>query len=403
MRDKLDLGSYAALVGDHRLPSALVGPGARHAGRRSGASAFPGAAGQPGRGPGPAHRRPAAPPGAAPDRCRRAAGLDRRGCWRTRMQRSPEVAGPMLRNGTIDRWLRRGRRRRHAAAAIDEATRCGTRRCWRRMVGRRDADHPRDRHPRPGGAAGLAAHGDLAGRAGRALDHALHTRRSRPTAGRDRDGAGGHGLGGGAAPGGCRRRRLENLETRHWFTGGAQRTGAWRLCYQLNPLSLASRRRPPVPGRRGCPTCCPRWRPCRPGTARRPAAGRPADRRFIEARRDERLDWRPQPAGRCDDGHRPAVATAPAGASAGEAATATSRSSASGLSPRCSRCCSSSAAGRGGSGWRKRWHRCTGRPADADRRDAGRRAGAGRATRPGWPPRRARLAEIEASLASCEA
>ena len=89
--------------------------------------------------------RPAAPS----DRSRSAASwLGPIGCWPTRCSGRRRVAGPMLRNGTIDRWLRRGVGDVSAAASIDEASRMrdaevlgGGRPC------RRPADHPVHRHP----------------------------------------------------------------------------------------------------------------------------------------------------------------------------------------------------------------------------------------------------------------
>ena len=83
------------------------------------------------------------------------------------MVRAPEIAGPMLRNGTIDRWLRRGvgdvaARRVHRRGRAPAGRRClGSGR-----PGRRPAHHPCGRDPRPRGPTGVAPFGDLAGWAG---------------------------------------------------------------------------------------------------------------------------------------------------------------------------------------------------------------------------------------------
>lgn len=293
LRNKLELGSYAALVGDHRLPSTLVelvrGMLADDPEHRPSPAllANPVAA---------RARRIAARP---PRRAQRPIEVGGELAWTGRMlahamYRAPDVAGPMLRNGTIDRWLRRGVGDVTAAAAIDEATRIRdtevlaadgradalliTRAIavldptaplvWRRMALWPD---------------GLAS----------ALDHALHSAPEQAdalaeiataqiaTAWVERRGAGHDAA----------IARLEGLETRHWFSGGRTGTGAWRLCYQLNPLVPCES---PATARAWATRLSDLLPALEAHAARSPRGDQPlVDRQiavFIEARRDERLD-----------------------------------------------------------------------------------------------------------------
>ncbi len=234
-----------------------------------------------------------------------------------------DVAGPMLRNGTIDRWLRRGvgdvdagsgDRRSHpirdaevlaadgradallitrAIAVLDPTAPL----VWRRMAlwpdGLGQCVGPR------------AAYGAGADR--------------RP--GRDRDGADRDGLGRAAG------RRARRRDRPAGGSGNpplvlrrANRRRAHGGCATNSiPLSPASRRPPPVPGRPGCPICCQPWRPMPPD--RRGATSRwsiARSRSFIEARRDERLDVRSEPTCRRHDRGRFSVATPPVGPVAGQ-------------------------------------------------------------------------------------
>ena len=293
LRNKLEVGSFTALAGTHRLPATLIellrGMLADDPEHRPSPAllANPAAA---------RARRIAARP---PRRAQRPLDVGGQQAWTARMLAHamkcfPDVAGPMLRDGTIDRWLRRGVGDVTAAGAIDEVTRMrGTEvlaadgRADALLVTRAIAILDPSA---PMVWRGLALWPDgLAS----ALDHALHTAPEQTdalaeivqaqvaTAWVQQRGAGRDAT----------VDRLEGLETRHWFTGGRTGTGAWRLCYQLNPL---------VPCE--APATAKAWAtrltdllPALEAHASRAPRGDQAlvDRQvavFIEARRDERLD-----------------------------------------------------------------------------------------------------------------
>ena len=293
LRNKLDHGSYAALVGNHRLPATLAdlvrGMLADDPEHRPSPTllANPAAA---------RARRIAARPAR---RAQRPIDVGGQHAWTARMlahalHRAPDIGGPMLRNGTIDRWLRRGVGDVTMAAAVDEAARA------------RDAEVV---------AANGQADAMLITRAiaildpsaplvwrrqaifpdglGPALDHALHHMPDQadvlaeiataqvPTAwlacrGTGRDSA---------------VERLEQLETRHWFAGGRSATGPWRLSYHLNPLVPCES---PATARAWVTRLSELLPALEANAVRGPRGDKPlVDRQiavFIEARRDERLD-----------------------------------------------------------------------------------------------------------------
>ena len=293
LRSKLEVGSYAALVGDNRLPSTLVdlvrGMLADDPEHRPSPMllANPAAA---------RARRIAARP---PRRAQRPIEIGGYMAWTGRMlahalHRSPEIAGPMLRNGTIDRWLRRGVGDVTAAASIDEATRV-------RDTEVLAADGRADAMLITRAIAILDPAAPLVWRRlavwpdglGSALDYALnhapeHTdslaeiaTAQVPTNWVERRGAG-HD----AAVA-----RLENLEMRHWFVGGRAGTGPWRLSYHLNPLVPCES---PSTGRAWATRLSDVLPALEANAARSPRGDKPLVERqvavFIEARRDERLD-----------------------------------------------------------------------------------------------------------------
>ena len=293
LRNKLDVGSYAALVGDHRLPSGLVdlvrGMLADDPEHRPSPAllANPAAA---------RARRIAARP---PRRAQRPLDVGGQLAWTGRMLahtmiRSPEIAGPMLRNGTIDRWLRRGVGDVAAAALIDEAVRL-------REAEVLAADGRADALLLTRTIAILDPAAPLVWRRlpiwpdglGSALDHALNHApdqadllaeivTSHVTAAWDerREGVQDAAVA-----------RLESLETRHWFAGGRSGTGAWRLAYHLNPLMPCES---PATGQAWAIRLPDLLPALEANAARAPRGDRPlVDRQvavFIEARRDERLD-----------------------------------------------------------------------------------------------------------------
>ncbi len=293
LRNKLDLGSYAALVGTHRLPSTLAelvrGMLADDPEHRPSPAllANPAAA---------RARRIAARP---PRRAQRPIDVGGQLAWTGRMLahtliRSPEIAGPMLRNGTIDRWLRRGVGDATAAAAIDEATRM-------RDAEVLAADGRADAMLITRAVAVLDPAAPLVWRRlavwpdglGNALDYALNHGPEQvdalteiaiaqvATAWVDRRGAGRDAT----------VARLETFETRHWFTGGRGGTGAWRLSYQLNPLIPCES---PSLARAWAVRLSDLLPALEANASRSPRGDQPlVDRQvavFIEARRDERLD-----------------------------------------------------------------------------------------------------------------
>ncbi len=293
LRSKLDVGSYAALVGDHRLPPSLVdlvrGMLADDPEHRPSPSllANPAAA---------RARRIAARP---PRRAQRPLDIGGNTAWTGRMLahamgQSPEIAGPMLRNGTIDRWLRRGVGDVTAAAAIDEAVR-------QRDAEVLAADGRADALLITRAVAILDPAAPLVWRRlalwpdglGSALDHALtHAPEQADVLAEI---VTGHvGLAWDERREGERDpavAKLESLETRHWFSGGRAGTGAWRLSYSLNPLVPCESA---ATSRAWATRLADLLPALEANAARSPRGDRPlVDRQiavFIEARRDERLD-----------------------------------------------------------------------------------------------------------------
>ena len=293
LRNKLNVGSYAAIVGEHRLPPGLVdllrGMLADDPEHRPSPAllANPAAA---------RARRIAARP---PRRAQRPLDVGGQLAWTGRMLahtmvQSPEIAGPMLRNGTIDRWLRRGLGDVSAASSIDEAAR-------QRETEVLAADGRADALLITRAIAILDPAAPLVWRRlalwpdglGSALDHALNHAPDQADAlaeivtahvgaawAERREG------GVDAAVAG-----LESLETRHWFNGGRIGTGAWRLSYHLNPLIPCQS---PATGRAWAIRLPDLLPALEAHAARAPRGEQPlVDRQvavFIEARRDERLD-----------------------------------------------------------------------------------------------------------------
>ena len=241
-------------------------------------------------------RRIAARP---PRRAQRPIDVGGQAAWTARMLahamvRAPEIAGPMLRNGTIDRWLRRGVGDVAAAASIDEAVRL-------RDADVLAADGRADALLITRAVAILDPAAPLVWRRlaiwpdglGSALDHALNHAPEQAdvlaeivtghvaSAWDERRESGGD-----AAVA-----RLEGMETRHWFTGGRSGTGAWRLSYHLNPLVPCES---PVTARAWAIRLSDLLPALEANAARAPRGDQPlVDRQiavFIEARRDERLD-----------------------------------------------------------------------------------------------------------------
>lgn len=292
-RNKLDHGSYAALLGNHRLPATLV-------------DIIRGMLADD-----PEHRpSPALLANPAAVRARRIAARSARRAQRpidvggrmastTRMlahalHMSPEAAIPMLRNGMIDHWLRRGVGDVAAASAIDEAARA-------RETEILAADGRADALLVCRAIAILDPAAPLVWRSmalwpdglGGALDHALHHAPDQVDALAEIASAqvasvwvGQRGDGRDAAVA-----RLEGLETRHWFVGGRTGTGASRLSYHLNPLIPCES---PATARAWVTRLGDLLPALEANAARGPRGDQLlVDRQvavFVEARRDERLD-----------------------------------------------------------------------------------------------------------------
>jgi hypothetical protein len=293
VRDKLDHGSYAAIVGSHRLPAILsdlvrgmLADDPEH--RPSPALlANPAAA---------RARRIAARPAR---RAQRPIDVGGQQAWTARMlahtlHRSPEIGGPMLRNGTIDRWLRRGVGDAIMAAAIDEAAKA-------RDAEVLAADGRADAMLLTRAISILDPAAPLVWRRlaifpdglGPALDHALHTTPEQvdvlaeiATANVASAWVAIRGSGRDAAVD-----RLEQLETRHWFAGNRSATGPSRLSYHLNPLVPCES---PATAKAWVTRLSELLPALEANAARSPRGDKPlVDRQiasFIEARRDERLD-----------------------------------------------------------------------------------------------------------------
>ncbi|WP_158745868.1 hypothetical protein [Acidisphaera sp. L21] len=293
LRNKLEFGSYSAIVGNHRLPPILVdlvrGMLADDPEHRPSPAllANPAAA---------RARRIAARPAR---RAQRPIEVGGQHAWTSRMlahalMRAPNAASPMLRNGTIDRWLRRGVGDVTAASAIDEAARM-------RDAEVLAADGKADAMLITRSIALLDPAAPLVWRGlaiwpdglANALDNALHFAPEQaealaeiataqvPTAWVEKRGGGRDAT----------VSRLEGLETRHWFTGSRTGAGAWRLSYHLNPMVPCES---PATARAWVVRLADILPALEATAARSPRGDQPlVDRQiatFIEARRDERLD-----------------------------------------------------------------------------------------------------------------
>ncbi len=293
LRGKLEHGSFATLTGHHRLPAVLsdlvrgmLADDPEH--RPSPALlANPAAA---------RARRIAARPAR---RAQRPIDVGGQQAWTARMLahalvRAPDAGGPMLRNGTIDRWLRRGVGDAGMAAAIDEAAKA-------RDAEIVAADGRADAMLITRAVAILDPAAPLVWRRlaifpdglGPAVDHALHHTPDQAeilteiaTEQIATAWVAFRGSGRNSAV-----ERLKELETRHWSTGGRSETVPSRLSYHLNPLVPCES---PVTARAWVARLSELLPAMEANAARSPRGDKPlVDRQtaaFIEARRDERLD-----------------------------------------------------------------------------------------------------------------